>query len=172
MSFSPTIFYLIVHLMSTLINLFQVGKKTCGEKKKKKVEEQRLYVVTLSVTPTYFSFHVRFFARIPRTDMHRYTITSSWVFLSLSFIIVNIHIHIQYKLRALLTHIHTYVHIQTQSHLLYSRARIRRNTHTPPFLLFHVLIVYNFYQRTVIMAHNKEWIRISSTFPSFSYLSH
>lgn len=130
MSFSPTIFYLIVHLMSTLINLFQVGKKTCGEKKKKKVEEQRLYVVTLSVTPTYFSFHVRFFARIPRTDMHRYTITSSWVFLSLSFIIVNIHIHIQYKLRALLTHIHTYVHIQTQSHLLYSRARIRRNVYT------------------------------------------
>lgn len=51
--------------------------------RRKKKGRNRLHVVRLSVTSTYFRFHVVFVAHIPRTDMHRTQLLHSWFSLCL-----------------------------------------------------------------------------------------
>jgi hypothetical protein len=129
-------------------------------------------VVTLSVTPTYFRFHVRFFRSHSlngHASPHDYSILGiSSLSLSLAFII---HCH-----RSVCVHLYKFRHTHTHTYTGANPPSISAYMHTKKciltFLFFlFVLTVYN-YQRTVIMAHDKKWIRISSTFPFFPYLSH
>lgn len=149
------------------------------KKKKKRKGRNRDCMWHWTLHLRIFAFTSHFLARIPRTNKHRRTITQFLVFpLSLSFIryycnvCVYIYIYLYNIETSCLTHTHTYVYRCKHPPPISAHTHTEKRIHTLLSSLSCILTAYNFYRHTIIMAHNKEWIRISSTFPSFPYLSH